>query len=59
MNRIIEELAVSMPKVKFLRMNVSNKRSISRRSDRSLFSQASSNGIEVDRVTLPILTLYK
>jgi hypothetical protein len=41
MNRFLEEISRSMPKIKFLRM------------------KASQNEIEVDRMTLPILNIYR
>lgn len=41
MNKILEELAVRMSPVKFLRMH------------------ASANQVEIDRLTLPILTVYR
>mmetsp|Transcript_31216 Transcript_31216/g.52681 ORF Transcript_31216/g.52681 Transcript_31216/m.52681 type:complete len:325 (+) Transcript_31216:37-1011(+) len=41
MNEILQEIAITFPHVKFLRM------------------QASSNTIEVDKVALPIITLYR
>lgn len=60
MNRVLEDLAVRRPHWKFLRMHVSDIVLITRLSFRSSrFRQASEHGVSVDRITLPVLSVYR
>ena len=66
MNRLLDELCLVYPQFLFLRMKVCDNRSLfifevftSFLFKTHVTSKASDNSIDIDRRTLPILTVYK